>query len=104
MMAYPHIRAFSPQLVERVERAVAAHDLAALGGLDGEVRAFVAALLGRADDASARVLGELAELYRAQLARCETERDALKRSIGAQQRAHAGVTAYRSSGAVSRNA
>jgi len=104
MTAYPNVRAHAPHLVERVERAVVDRDVAALEMLDGAVRALVAALLARSDAAPAAVLSELADLYRIQLARCEADRDGLKRSIGAQQRAHAGVAAYRSSGVVSRNA
>jgi len=104
MTGYPNVRALAPQLVERVERAVVSRDVAALGVLDGEVRALVASLLADMAAAPATVLVELADLYRTQLARCAADRDALKRSIGAQQRARAGVIAYRSSGVVSRNA
>jgi len=104
MTAYANVRNRAPLLVERVERAVESRDVAAIGVLDGEVRALVAALLAGSGSEAVSVLGELAELYRAQLARCEADRDGLKRSIGAQQHARVGVTAYRSSGVVSRNA
>ena len=104
MTAYPNVRAVAPQLVDRLVRAVESRDVAALGALDGEVRRVVAALLAGSIPEPAAVLGELADLYRMQLTRCEADRDRLKRSIGAQQRARAGVSAYRSSGVVSRNA
>lgn len=104
MTEYSRVRAIAPQFVERVERAVDTHDVDALGMLDGEVRGLVATLLATQAHDPAAVLTELSELYRRLLVRCEARRDTLKQTIGAQQRAHVGIAAYRSSGAVSRNA
>jgi hypothetical protein len=104
MMQYARVRALAPQLIERVERAVEADDLTALGELDAEVRRLVATLLATPVAEPAAVLSELAELYRTLLVRCEARRDELKRTIGAQQRARVGAAAYRSSGVVSLNA
>jgi hypothetical protein len=102
MTQYPQLSELAPHLIERVDRAIETNDIVALGSLDAEMRRFVATVL--ATPAAAAVLTELLQLYRMLLVRCEERRDALKQSIGAQQRAHAGAAAYRSSGVVSRNA
>jgi hypothetical protein len=104
MTQYVRLRALAPQLVERVERAVDAVDFAALGVLDADVRRLVGTLLTTPAAEPAVVLAELDDLYRTLIVRCEERRDALKRSIGAKQRAHVGAAAYRSSGVVSLNA
>jgi len=110
MMQYPNLRTLAPDLIARIERAADGDDPAMLSAIDVEVRAFVATLVRRAVLVNGTVaeptvpLAELSELYRSLIARCELRRDALKKSIGAQRRAHAAVTAYRSSGSVSLNA
>ena len=104
MTPYPNLHTLAPRLVERVERAVDGADLAALSAIDAEVRAFVASLVSGKAAEPAAPLAELSELYRSLIARCEQRRDALKQTIGAQHRAHAAATAYRSSRSVSLNA
>lgn len=104
MAVYPGVALVAPQLVDRVVRAVDSYDTDALGAVDADVRRLVASLVAIPGPNATGVLMELADLYGELRTQCETQRTHLQRLLGEHHRTQAGLSAYRSSGATSRNA